>query len=161
MSQGEFKIDQGWQAIVAILSGQLPGTDVAAISDKDFNEDGEIIMTPPSVRVFFNGEVAESTSDSQRLSYLTNGRYGVLCADQDYHSVIAQAYASVQLVNKVKELLAGARLLLTDGDTSEPLIYMGTTPIPVEGIGVAYGVEFIVPGLAQFPGTNSVAGQVI
>jgi hypothetical protein len=155
MSQGQFKTDQAWQALVALLEKQLQGVDVAAISSQDFNEDGEIIMDPPSVRVFFAGEAAAATSDSQRLSYLVDGRYVVLCADQDRTSVFDQANASIQLVTKVKNMVAGSRLLLTDGDISEPLIWVSTEVQPVDGIGVAYGVGFIIPGLAQFTGANA------
>jgi len=153
--QAQFKTDQAWDAIVALLEGQLVKVDVAAICERDFNEEGELVMNPPSVRVFFAGEAAQSTSDSQRLSYLVDGRYIVLCADQDLRGVIDQARASIQLVNQVKAILAGARLALADGDVSEPLIWFGTDPQPVDGIGTAYGVGFIVPGLAQFPGANA------
>jgi hypothetical protein len=155
MSQGPFQTDQAWEALVALLDGQMQNVDVAAICEKDFNEDGEIIMNPPSVRVFFDSEVATSTSDTQRLSYLVDGRYVVLCADQDYTSVIAQGFASLQLVAQVKSILAGARLQLSGGDVSDPLIWAATDRLPVDGVGVAYAVGFIVPGLAQFPGTNA------
>lgn len=155
MSQGAWNTDQVWDALTALLASQLAGVDCATITDRDFNEDGELIMNPPSVRTFFESETAQATSDSQRLSYLVDGRYTVLVVDQDYRGVTEQARATIQLVNQVKSILAGARLLLPTGETSEPLQWYATAPQPVDGVGVAYAVGFLVPGLAQFPGVNA------
>ncbi len=155
MSQGTLATHLAWQALVTLLTAQLPAFNVAAISDRDFNEAGEIIMDPPSIRIFFAGEVARATSDSQRLSYEVEGRYGVLCADQDLSSVANQAFASATLLDQVKSALCGARLLLADGETTEPVQWVNTEPLPVDGIGVAYSLGFVVPGLAQFAGTNA------
>lgn len=155
MSQGAWNTDQVWDAMTALLASQLAGVDCATVTDKDFNEDGELIMNPPSARVLFAGEAASATTDSQRLSYLVDGKFAVLVADQDYRGITEQARASIQLVNQVKGILCGARLLLPTGETSEPVQWTGTDPLPVEGIGAAYVVNFIVPGLAQFPGTNA------
>jgi hypothetical protein len=156
--QGEFKVDQAWDAITALLVAQLAaGFDVAKISDRDFNDQGEIIMTPPSARVLFDGEGAASTSDSQRLSYNVVQRFIILVADQDLSGSSAdQAMASLLVARQVKALLAGARILLVDGDISEPLTYVSMMPMPVDGIGSAYAIAFEVPGLAQFPGTNAL-----
>jgi hypothetical protein len=155
--QGQFKADQAWNALTALLVAQLTGVDVAMIADKDFNDQGEIIMTPPSARIFYAGEIAHSTSDSQRLSYNSVYRFVILVADQDLTAGSAnQAAASLKLAITVKAVLAGARLLLTDGDISEPLVYISMEPIPTEGVGMAYGLAFEVPGLAQFPGANAL-----
>lgn len=153
--QGVFATDQAWQAIADLLTSQLEDVDCAVISDKDFNENGEIVMQPPSVRVFFAGEIAKATSDSQRLSYEVDGRYAVMVADIDYSSAANQAMASAALLAQVKSILAGARIVLSGGDVSEPVQWVSTEPQPVEGVGMAYCLGFIVPGLAQFPGTNA------
>lgn len=156
MSQGQFKVDQAWDCIVTLLDSQLGIRDIAKICDRDFNDQGEIIMSPPSARVLFDGEGASSTSDTQRLSYNVVSRFIVLVADQDLSGgSAAQAEASLLIANTVKTVLIGARLLLSDGDISEPLTYVSMLPMPTDGVGTAYAVAFEVPGLAQFPGTNA------
>jgi hypothetical protein len=154
--QGEFKAEQAWDAMVALAADQLDGVDVAAICDKDLNDEGEIIMNPPSARVLFAGEVDLSTSDTQRRSYNAIYRFVILVADQDLSGSSAnQARASLLLATIVKRILSGARIVLADGDISEPITYTGMEPVPTQGVGMAYGVAFEVPGLAQFPGTNA------
>ena len=148
--------DQIWGALSALLTAQMPGYDVAVISERDFNEKGELVMNPPSARVFFAGEAARATSDSQRLSYEVEGRYGVLCADQDLTSIADQAFASARMLAAIKDALCGARLALPTGETTEPVQWLSTDPLPVEGVGVAYSLAFLVPGLAQFSGVNSL-----
>lgn len=155
MTSGAFAIALAWDALTQMLCAQLAGVDVAEISDRDFNQDDELIMTPPSVRSFFAGEAASSLSDSQRLSYNAVQRYILLCADENLASPSGQAMASLVLAERVKEIVIGARISLSTGDVSEPVTYVGCEPQPLERIGVAYAIAIEVPGLAQFPGTNA------
>jgi hypothetical protein len=147
--------EQVWQTLMQMLRDGLFGVDVQAISEKDFNQDGDIIMNPPSVRVFFDGEGASGTSDSQRLSYNAVGRYVVSCADQNLRSTQAQAIASAALATRVKNVAIGARLQLPNGDVTEPIAWVSTAVMPVAGLGIGYALGFEVPGIAQFPGTNA------
>jgi len=154
--QGEFKAEQAWDSLTTLLTNQLDGVDVAKIADKDFNDQGEIIMEPPSARVMYAGEAALSTSDSQRRSYDSLYRFLILVANQDLSGSSAnQAEASLKLATIVKRVLAGARIVLSDGDISAPITYIAMEPVPTVGVGMAYGVAFEVPGLAQFPGDNA------
>lgn len=155
MSQGEFTTLEAWEAFTGLIASQLTGVDVKEISVKDFSEDGELVMSPPSVRSFFAEETAQSTSDTQRLSYNAVVRMIALCGDEDLRSPQAQAKASLRLAGQVKSLMIGARLVLASGDRSEPVTYIGTIPEPVEGLGIAYAAAFEVPGLAQFAGPNA------
>lgn len=159
MSQGQFKADQVWDALLDLLIEQLDQVDVASISQRDFSQEGEIILTPPSVRVLFDGESAHSTSDSQRLSYEVVGRFLVMVADQDLRSAVHQARASAKLAAQAKNLLAGARIVLADGDVSEPVTWVSTQMLPVPDLGIAYALAFEVPGLAQFDGLNAQPAQ--
>lgn len=153
--QGEFKADQSWDALLALLVAQIPKVDIQALAFKDFDGNGELVLNPPSIRVFFDGEGPSSLSDSQRLSYDVVGRFMVICLDQDYSSPQAQAIASAKLAGVVKTIAIGARLILSDGDISAPLTWISTDMVPVPGVGVGYTLGFEVPGLAQFPGANA------
>lgn len=155
-TQGPFSVELCWKVLNQLLIDQLAGVDVQAISDKDYNDNGEVIMTPPSVRTFYAGSRFSSTSDSQRLSYESVGRFIILCADEDRSGdAILQAYASVKLVDQVLDLLAGTRINLPAGDISEPITVTDIEPVPCEGVGTAYGIAIEVPGLAQFSGVNA------
>jgi hypothetical protein len=157
VSQGAFPQTQAWQTLNAMLTAGLSGVDVAAVSEKDFNE-GELIMTPPSVRTYYGGTKFTSFSDMSRQNYQATGEFIILCADEDRSPDLAQqAFISVALAGTVCALLAGATLILPSGDQSEPITLISITPLPVEGVGMAYAIAVEVPGLAQFPGTN-VAG---
>lgn len=155
---GQLSTVEVWQTLLQMLRDQLgsqnPPVDVQAISDKDFNTAGEIIMNPPSVRIFFAGESA-SAIETQKLNYDAVGRYIVACADQDLRSTQDQALASALLAVKVKAILVGARINLASGDQSEPVAWISTEPMPVVGLGMAYALGIEVPGIAQFPGTNA------
>jgi hypothetical protein len=159
MSQGPFPQELAWKVLNALLVAQLAGvgvSDVQAISEKDFNSEGDIVMTPPSVRTFYAGTGFHSTTDSQRLSYEAVGRFMLLCADES-HTVdpVDQAYASVKLVDQVCAIVAGTRINLPTGDISEPITLVAVDPMPVEGVGTAYAIAIEVPGLAQFAGANA------
>jgi hypothetical protein len=155
LPQGPFPQDQTWKVLNAMLADQLIDVDVQAISEKDFNADGDIIMTPPSVRTFYAGTGYEATSDLQRLSYDVAGRFMILCGAQDLTSAIAQAQASARLADQVCGILAGARLNLPNGDQSIPVLLKAIEPLPIDGLGMGYAVAIEVPGLAQMPGTNA------
>jgi len=155
-AQGPFSVEMCWKVLNQLLIDQLTGVDVQAISENDYNESGEVIMTPPSVRTFFAGQRFMSTTDSQRLSYESVGRYILLCADEDRSGeAILQAYASVKLVDQVLAIVAGTRINLPAGDRSEPITITEIEPVPCQGVGTAYGVAIEVPGLAQFAGVNA------
>ena len=155
MSQGPFPQKQTWEVLLALLTAQLAGVDVQGITDKDFNQDDEIIMTPPSLRVQYTGAGFHSTTDSQRLSYEAVGRFIILCADEALQDVISQAMVSIALADQVCGILAGTRINLPSGDISEPITLVAIEPVPVDGVGMAYAVAIEVPGLAQFAGANA------
>ena len=79
-----------------------------------------------------------------------------MCAEENLSAdPIRQAYDSLVLARRITSLLAGARIVLQDGDVSEPVRLVSMDPLPVDGIGTAYAVAIEVPGLAQYPGTNA------
>jgi hypothetical protein len=155
VSQGEFATNEVWDAFTALLTQQLPDVDVKKITGREFTEGGELITVTPSVRCFFAGESATSTSDTQRLSYNVVGRLMVFCADNDLGSPEAQALVSLKLASRVKTILIGARVVLPSGDVSEPATYCGMEFDTVQDLGITYIPVFEVPGLAQFAGANA------
>ena len=152
---GEFAIDLVEDALIALLTAQLVDVDVAATAAKDFDDNGNLILNPPSVRTQFAGETA-SSFENQHLNYDVDQNYLVLCLDQDLGPVAqVQRTKSAQLLGTVKHLLIGARLALADGSVSEPVRYVQADPLPVEGIGTAFVAMFAVGGIANFAGVNA------
>lgn len=153
---GEFAIDQTWAAIQALLQAQLgAGVDVDSIGSNDFDEQGDLTINPPAARVLFIDEKAGQPVDPQNATYNAEQAFAVLCAAEDISSVQAQRSASAQLAGQVKHILTGARLVLANGTQTEPLMYMGTTPLPTKAIGMAYVAQFVVPNIAQFSAPNA------
>ena len=153
---GEFAFDATWDAIQALLSAQLPqGTDVAPAGEKDFDDEDNLILTPPAVRGVFVLSRAEQI-ETQALAYSERQEFAVMCVDQDLSAdTQAQRRSSAQLAAQVKHILVGARITLPDGSICGPLVYVATEPFPVRDIGFAYIVGFEVPGIAQFAGPNA------
>ena len=154
--QQEFAIDQVWTAIQQLLAEDLGGTiDVDCIGTQDFDEDGELTISPPAARVLFIGETAKGF-ESQNQSYNAEQAFAVLCADEDLGpDPQDQRIASVKLAGRVKHVLTGARLQLADGEQSEPVLYVKTDPLPTSGTGMAYVAQFLVGGIAQFSAPNA------
>jgi hypothetical protein len=153
---GEFAFDQTWDAMQTLLSTQLPGVNVAAAGEKDFDDEGALITTPPAIRGVFSGEEAESF-ETQKLGYNAVQAFVVICIDKHLGpDPQMQRRKSGQLAAKVKHILVGARLLLPDGNRTSPVEYTGMAPLPTK-IGMAYAAAFAVPSIAQFAGTNAQA----
>ncbi len=154
MSDQTFAMEMVWLEVMALFSKGLDGCDVQPVSENDFEGD-DLVLSPPSVRVFFAGCGFSSTSDSQRLSYEVVGRFVAICGDEDRTSLSNQALASLAVATSVVGLIAGARIQLPDGQLSEPVTLTSLETVGVKGLGAAYAVGFEVPGLAQYLGLNA------
>jgi hypothetical protein len=142
-------------ALQAVLAAQLVGVNVGSIGEKDLNADGQLVFVPPVVRTRHGGTDYKSV-ESQQLTYNAEHIMEIWCCDKDLRSKEAQRAATEALLATVLALVAGARLVLSDGVTeSEPIRLMGVTDIYAEGRGSIYVLAVAVPGVAQFPGTNA------
>jgi hypothetical protein len=161
INPNEYPVDMVWDAMQKLLEEQLPGVDVAAAGEKDFDDDGQLIIQPPSVRGLFAGETAE-TEDVQHMTYAALPVFDILCIDEDVSSdTQAQRRSSLRLAARVKHILAGAKLVIAPASEgceavkSDAVIYRGMMPVPTANIGMGYAVAFGVPGIAQFDAPNA------
>lgn len=156
----EFETDLVWAALQCLIKGDLGNsTDVDCIGSHDFDEDGMLTINPPAARVLFMREEAKAI-ENQRLNYEADLYFSVLCADEDRGpDPQMQRSKSLQLASKVKRCVTGARLVLGDSHTSEPVQYLGMDPLPTANLGMAYVPKFMVPGVAYFPGVHAVPSQ--
>ena len=152
---GEFSIDSTWNALVALLTSQLGDVDVDAIGDKDFDEQGDLTVKPPAARVAFIDEQSGKPVETQNQVYNTEQSFAVLCAVEDLRGVQEQRLASLGLAARVKHVAVGARLALSDGTQTEPIVYCGLQLLPTKSIGMACVVKLCVPNIAQFAAPNA------
>ena len=151
---GMFAANLVWRAFVDLFTSGLPTVDVQPVTEKDLDGDG-LILTPPSIRVFYAGDSAEAMGDAQRQNYDRSVRLIAVCGDTYAGDSIQQAYASLALADQAAALAVGARILLSTGEVSEPARFISIEGVPAKGVGMAYAVAFEVPGLAQFPAPNA------
>jgi hypothetical protein len=144
-----------WASVVVLLKQQLgQDVDVDAIGEQDFDADGELSVRTPAVRVVFGDEEA-TPIEMQGDNYAVEQSFGIICADQDLRDPQEQRVKALRLAQRVKRVLAGARLVTSYGEISEPVLYRRMRPLPTANVGLAYVPEFCVPGIAQFPAPNA------
>jgi hypothetical protein len=166
-----FRIDYVEAALISLLNAKLPaayGTelgnagrpvavDIESLGDDDFNEDGRLVLQPPSVRVRFNFGDYNNLRDNQRLTYQSTPQFDVICFESSLRSKADQRRQSLVLVGVVTDQLAGARLNLSDGSKTMP-VTIGRVSLVEDDYGpvdqcfsIAIGIE----GIAQFSGANA------
>lgn len=156
MSQPDFNIAAVWNAIQKQLKADLAqDIDVDCIGEEDFDEEGALTLRLPAARVLFLEEADEAV-ESQNMAYRSGQRFAVLCAGQSLEQdPQSQRDASLHVVRKVKDSLIGARLVLGNGQTSDPVRLLGTRPMAIS-IGMAYVIALQVDGTASFPAPHAV-----
>jgi hypothetical protein len=151
-----FLPDDVQTALQALLTTELPDVNVGSIGDLTTDENGELIFDPPCARTFFAGSRYGGNGDNLALAYDdTSHEIQIWCAAEDLSSLEAQRLETLKLVSQVLPIVAGAKLALADGTTSEPLrltnvagSLQGHAGAPVATV---YTITIEVPGIAQFP----------
>lgn len=170
----KFQIDQVEAALLALLTSVMPTAygaalgldtssrvDVDSIGDKDFDEDGNLVLRPPAMRVLFDAAKYNNLRDNQRLTYGAALSFEVLCFEESLRSKKDQRKQTLVLVSVAQDQLAGARLALSDGTSSGP-VEINSVSLQVPESGPAdqlFAINVTVPGIAQFSGANARFGQ--
>ncbi|HEY4358273.1 MAG TPA: hypothetical protein VGN16_21180 [Acidobacteriaceae bacterium] len=157
--QLQFFATDVWNALTALLGAQLSNVDVEQITDKDFNDQGELVFYATAVRVMYL-QASFATMETQRTAYSKTHKFLVLAAAEDRTSQSDQAKASLQLSQQVEVILGGARIRLATNEISEPLTLVATETLPVQGIGVAYALAVEVEGAAGYDAPNAWPAEV-
>lgn len=170
----KFRIDHVEAALLALLVSAMPaaygaelglsgpqGIDINSIGDKDFDEEGNLILRPPSMRVRFDSANYDNLRDNQRLSYETSMPFEILCFEESLRSKKDQRQKTLVLVATAQDQIAGARLALADGTNSGPIeIKAAQIVVTDQGpVDQLFAITIIVPGIAQFSGANARFGQ--
>lgn len=164
-----FRIDYVEAALLALLTSNLPGAyattlgvasapiDIDSLGDNDFNEDGQLVLNPPSVRLRFSVAGYNTLRDSRRLTYQAEPQFEVLCFESSLRSKADERKQTLVLVGVVQDQLSGARLDLADGSKSMPitlgrLALVETEQGPVDQL---FSQAITVEGISQFSGVNA------
>jgi hypothetical protein len=146
------------QALLANAEITMNGVplSVGSVGDLNTDEDGELIFDPPCARTFFVTTDYGQTHDNLALAYDDSSHeIDIWCAAENLRSLEAQRLDTLTLVAQILPVVAGARLLLPDGSTTEPVrlrnivgSLQGRQGAPVTTV---YTIKVQVPGIAQFP----------
>lgn len=160
-----FRIDYVEAALLALLNANLAGAygspvNIDSLGDKDFDENGELVLQPPSVRLRFVGAGYKNLHDNQRLTYQAGMPFEILCFESSRRSPADQRRQTLVLVAAVQDQMAGARLALSDAEVSFP-IEMKSVALVAQGSGGVdqlFSVVVEVGGSCQFSGANATPG---
>jgi hypothetical protein len=157
------QIDPCTDALVALLDARLPVSfpeqraDVREASGKDFDDSGQLVLPKCAVRVRFGEATYAEARDISRVSLSANLSFQVVCRYESLRSQSEMRGRALSLAECVMEELAGAKLLLSNGTITEPILIRAVQPVadgygPVEN---CYGVAIQVSGYAQHSGVNA------
>lgn len=164
-----FRIDYVEAALLQLLNQNLAAAyaaalgvpnvsiDIDSLGDQDFDENGQLTLSPPSVRVRFSTADYSNLHDNKRLTYQANPQFEVLCFESSLRGAADERKQTLVLVASVQDQLSGARLALADGSKSMPITLgrvalVETDQGPVDQL-FSVGIE--IEGIAQFSGVNA------
>jgi hypothetical protein len=156
MSASQFLPGDTQSALQSLLKAELPAVNIGSLGDLNTDQNGELVFDPPCARTFFGETDYGETQDNLALAYDdASHTIDIWCAAENLQSLEAQRMDTLSLVAQILPVLAGARLALPDGSTTEPIrlrsivgSLQGKQGAPVATV---YTIKVQVPGIAQFP----------
>ena len=147
----QLKINDVEAAIIATLRSALANTQVQGLSNKDWDEQGNIIVTPPAVLVMFELGEDKTQNDITRLTYDSEYQFVLFCGAADLSSTDSERNSCYVLVAGVRAAMAGQSLAL-DGGASKtfPVALAGIAPEQFDANGVWFSQRVRIGALAQF-----------
>jgi phage gp37-like protein len=157
-----FRIDYVEAALLALLNTKLAAAyggkvQIDSLGDKDFDDDGRLVLQPPAVRLRFAGADYENLRDNQRLTYEAAIPFELLCFESSLRSKADERKQTLVLVATVQDQLAGARLVLADGSKTMPIEMKSISLVAAESgpVDQLFSIIVLVKGIAQFSGSNA------
>lgn len=164
-----FRIDFVDAALIDLLNKELPtayaaelgassaAVDIEPLGDDDFNDDGLLVLQPPSLRVRFLGADYDTLKDNQRQTYEGALLWELLCFESSLQSRADQRRQTLVLVSVVLDQLAGARLLLSDGTKTLPISLVDVRLVDgaASGVDQLFSVRISIGGFARFSAVNA------
>lgn len=156
------RIDYVETALLALLNADLAAAygspvNIDALGEDDFNDEGRLVLDPPSVRVRFVAASYETLRDNQRLTYQGKMPFQILCFESSLRSSADERKQTLVLVATVQDQLAGARLTLADTTETMPITVKSVALVETDQgpVDQLFSIEIEVEGIAQFSGVNA------
>lgn len=157
-----FRIDYVEAALLTLLNTNLAAAygspvNIDSLGEDDFDENGQLVLQPPSVRVRFVADAYNTLRDSRRLTYQTQPEFDLLCFESSLRSKADERKQTLVLVASVIDQLAGARLNLEDSSKSMPITIIDVRLVETEQgpVDQLFSIRVAVEGIAQFSGVNA------
>lgn len=144
-------------ALEKLLVSKLPGVTVRGLTGSDFNEETNLlIVSPPAVLVQLVREDLESRRDHMALTYQSSQRFVIICGAKSLRSMEAGRILALELLSKVCDALAGARLTL-ESSAQKPIVRLlpGISVGQLDPEDTWYSLPIAVESVAQFSGNAS------
>ncbi len=151
----QFKVKDVEQALITTLKGNSQLTSlkaqIDALSSKDFDQQGDLIVRSPAVLVFYDQTIDEPRGDTTRKTYLTFHEFAILCGTRNLTSVDSERADCEHLVDTVRAALAGQRLTIDSGGFITPPVELnGVSREQYDAKGTVYAARIKVEAIAQF-----------
>jgi phage gp37-like protein len=155
MGATQFKIGDVEKALVAKLAADAGivalKAQVQGLSSKHFDDQGNIIVNPPAVLVFFEQGQEQMSGDTVRTTYQADYSFCLFCGAADLSSTDNERMSAYALVAAVRAAIAGARLQIDAGvNLTGPVGLAGITPEQFDTNGAWYCQRISIPKTAQF-----------
>jgi phage gp37-like protein len=155
MGATQFKLADVEQSLIAELKANAGivalGAQVQGLSSKDMDEQGNIIITPPAVLVFFEQGQDDVRGDTVRTTYQSDYYFCIFCGAADLSSTDNERLSAYAVVAAVRAAIAGARLDLDGGaNKTGPVGLNGITLEQFDSNGAWYCQRIGIPKTAQF-----------
>jgi len=158
---GKVQITAVEKALLDLLPRRLKvsygqNVDVQTLGGTDFDDNGQLVLKSPAVRLHFNsaayGDARDNTKTTQGVDLL----FSAFCRHESLRSLAKFRSQTLELVGALSDELAGARLLLEDGSRTEAIGLTGVNQaLDVAGpVDQVYALSFTVSGIATFSGIN-------
>ena len=147
----------GSAQIVGTGDAAVAAIDIDGLGEDDFDDDGQLVLNPPSIRVRFLGADYNTLHDNQRLTYQTAPNFELLCFESSLRSKADERKQTLILVKVLQDQLSGARINLSDGSKTQPVTIIAVRLVEGVGNGVdqLFSVLVAIEGFAQFSGVNA------
>ncbi len=151
----QFKVADVETSLISALQADTGLTalkvQVSALSSKQWDEQGNLLVIPPAVLVLFESAQDTLRGDITRKTYQSAYDFAVFCGAQDMTSPDKERTGCYAIISAVRFALAGIRLPLDAGaDKTVPVQLLGVTPEQFGNDGVWYAVRARIEKTAQF-----------
>lgn len=160
----QFQPNQVIASLVTLLRTVMPAAyngaiDIDTLGDEDFDENGQLVLSPPSMRVRYRETNFNNLRDNRRLTYQATNQIEVLCFESSLAGKADERAQTMALVVVALNQLAGARLALADGTSSMPITIRSCGLVVTEEgpVDQLMAIGILVEGIAQFDGPNAGA----